>query len=512
VLVLPTRVYKPFNTISTQDTAAFQPAGRRVAVFAGLCWLYACLHLDRQVPGILAEAMKGDIGLRDQQLGAIGESTFSIVYALLGLYFGQRADRSSRLDLVRWGAWVWSLSCIGAAWAPGYVGLIASRGGVAVGEAMATAAAISLMAEISGERYRARATSVFFAFAFIGAGTAAVLGGWVVSVFQHNAALVGWRAAMIAAGLPGIVGAVYLSVLGHRTRAQGAAPVETSLQTTLLDPSAHGAAPPEQTPPAAALDQARGAHGMAPTLIAAALATVLIQMRWPAALSVPASTVLALAVAAVWTHRLRKADAASYAATLGRPEFRWLLGSFAAVLFVDFAAGFWLIPYAQRRFDVSAGSAGTQLGGLMIAGGIAGVLLGGWCADRWRRVNRAGRVWTALIAVLIEVAAILLALAQTDYSKFLVAFATFCFASGGWTGVAAAIGLDIVPRAHRGTATAAYFLVTTVLGAGLGPFVVGLCSDSSGSVGTALAWCCGVGVLAAVGLLRLGQRVATARQ
>ena len=41
------------------------------------------------------------------------------------------------------------------------LGLIASRGGVAVGEAMASAAAISLMSEISGERYRARATSVF---------------------------------------------------------------------------------------------------------------------------------------------------------------------------------------------------------------------------------------------------------------------------------------------------------------------------------------------------------------
>jgi MFS family permease len=476
--VLPTRVYNSSNAINTPETGACQPAGRWVAVFAGLCWLYACLHLDRQIPGILAEAMKGDIGLRDQQLGALGESTFSIVYALLGLYFGQRADRSSRLDLVRWGAWVWSLSCIGAAWAPGYVGLIASRGGVAVGEAMATAAAISLMAEIAGERYRARATSVFFAFAFIGAGAAAILGGWVVGVFQHSAALTGWRAAMIAAGVPGIVGAVYLSALRCRPGAQDAS-----------------------------MQQISGL-GMAPLLIAAALATVLIQMRWPAAWSVPASTVLALVVAAGWARRLRSADATSYAATLGRPDFRWLLGSCAAVLFVDFAAGFWLIPYAQRRFAVSAGSAGAQLGGLMIAGGIAGALLGGWCADRWRRANPAGRVWTALIAVLIEVAAILLALGQSDYSRFLVAFAVFCFASGGWTGVAAAIGLDIVPRAHRGTATAAYLLVTTVLGAGLGPFVVGLCSDSSGSVGTALAWCSGVGVLAAVGLLRLGRLLA----
>jgi len=453
-------------------SSEIRPLGRRVAVFAGLCWLYACLHLDRQIPGILAEAAKSDLHLQDQQLGALSGSAFSIVYALLGLYFGSIADRADRLALVRAGAWIWSLSCVSASLAPGYVLLIASRGGVALGEAVATAAAISLMSELAGDRYRARATSTFFSFAFIGAGAAAIVGGWVQELFRHSTTIVGWRAAMAAAGLPGIIGAIYLSVLRYRS-------------------------PPARTGES-------NVHSMAPLLFAAAVAAILIQMSWPPLWSVPASVLLALTVAARWVSRLRRNDTPAYEATLGQSSFRWLLGSFAAVLFVDFAAGFWLIPYSQRRFGVSAAMAGAQLGGLMIAGGIVGAMLGGWCADRWRQTDPAGRVWTALLAVLAEAVAILCALSQSDYSLFLLAFGVFCFASGGWTGVAAAIGLDIVPRAHRGTGTAAYFLVTTALGAGLGPFAVGVCSDSSGSVGTALACSTAVTLIAAVGLTRLG--------
>jgi MFS family permease len=436
-----------------------------------LCWLYTCLHLDRQIPGVLAEATKSSLGLEDQQLGALSGSAFSIVYALLGLYFGGVADRSDRLLLVRAGALIWSLACIAAAFAPGYVSLIACRGGVAVGEAVATAAAISLMAEIALERYRARTTSVFFAFAFVGAGTAAIAGGFVLGLWQHST-LAGWRAAMVMAGLPGIAGAIYLTLLRYRS------------------------APPRgsEAPPS----------GMPTTLIAAALAAILIQISLPALWGVPASVLFALAVALYWVRRLRRHDPEAYAGTLGQQSFRWLLGSFTAVLFVDFAAAFWFIPYMQRRFGVSAASAGEQLGSLIIVGGIVGTLCGGWCADRWHRATPAGRVWTALVAVLLEGVALLCALLQESSYSFLVAFAVFCFASGGWTGVAAAIGLDIVPRAHRGVGTAAYFLITTVLGAGLGPFIVGLCSDLVGSVGTAIAWCSPVMLVAVAALARLG--------
>jgi MFS family permease len=81
----------------------------RIGIFAGLCWLYACIHLDRQILGILAESVKSDLRISDAALGALTGSAFSIVYALLGLYFGRLADVADRLALVRTGAWVWSL-------------------------------------------------------------------------------------------------------------------------------------------------------------------------------------------------------------------------------------------------------------------------------------------------------------------------------------------------------------------------------------------------------------------
>jgi len=188
-----------------------------------------------------------------------------------------------------------------------------------------------------------------------------------------------------------------------------------------------------------------------------------------------------------------------------------LLLAFAAVLFVDFAASFWLFPLAQRRFGLDAATVGAQLGGVLIAGGIAGSLVGGVIADRWRRGTPAGRVWTVLAAALAETAALMLLLAEHDYRLFLAEFAGFCLAGGGWTGVAAAIGFDIVPRAHRGIGVAAYFLVTTVFGPGLGAWAAGALADASGSITVALLVCCPVTLIALLGFVRLGRALSRER-
>jgi len=441
-------------------------------MFAGLCWLYTCIHLDRQILVMLAESVKSDLRLSDASLGALTGSAFSIVYALLGLYFGRVADVADRLTMVRIGAWIWSLASIGAAFAPGYGLLVAGRAGVAAGEAIATAAAVSLVTELAGDRYRARAFSVFFACAFLGAGLAAVLGGAVVGYFR-DASGIGWRVGLGIAGVPGIAGALYLSCYRWRDVRQ-----ESPLPS--------------------------GGTGVALVLLATSVLAVGAQIRLPPNQGVPAAVLLALAAAAFWTYRLRRDAAASFHASLGQPAFRWLLLAFAAVLFMDFAASFWLFPFAQRRFGVSAVMVGTELGGLMIVGGIAGSAMGGWIADRWHQRTAAGRVWTALIAVLVEAAAILLALMQSDYGAFILGFCVFCLASGGWTGVAAAVGMDIVPRAHRGTAVASYFLVTTVLGPGLGAWAAGLLGDALGSVGRSLSVCCAVVLIAAAAFVKLG--------
>ncbi len=448
----------------------------RISIYLGLCWIYTCIHLDRQILGILAESVKSDLHISDAALGALTGSAFAIVYALLGLYFGRLADLSTRLHLVRIGAFIWSLASIGAAFANDYAALVIARAGVAAGEAVATAAAISLMADLAGERNLSRASSVFFACGFMGAGLAAVLGGAVIHWFAADSGM-GWRAALVAAGIPGLIGVVYLSAFRF---ADGSRPPMTR---DLVNLSHHW-----------------------PLLLAAVLA-VIAQMRLTPNQGVPAAVMIAGVAAVAWARGLLLEDPAAFRATLGNASFRWLLLAFAAVLFMDFAASFWLIPLALRNYGLSAQLAGAELGGLIIIGGIAGSLLGGWIADRWHLRTSAGRVWTVVIAVLLEALAICMATQATAYPAFRLAFGVFCLASGGWTGVAAALGMDLVPRLHRGTGIAIYFLVTTLLGPGLGAWAGGALGEWLGSLSHALVLCTAMAILAVASFVKLAHAV-----
>lgn len=106
-----------------------------------------------------------------------------------------------------------------------------------------------------------------------------------------------------------------------------------------------------------------------------------------------------------------------------------------------------------------------------------------------------------MTAILAETVTILFALTQTSYSGLFVAFAGLCITAGAWVGIAAAIALDILPREPRDTGTAAYFLITTILGPGLGPFVVAMASERMGSLAKAPALSTAIMGVAVFGLI-----------
>jgi MFS family permease len=446
-------------------------AGGKTSLFLWLCWLYTCIHFDRSTLGVLADSIKAEFHLDDAALGLLTGSAFSIVYALLGLYFGRIADHSQRLRLTIAGAWIWSLASVCGGLAPNAAVLLLSRAGIAAGEGVATAAAVSLMAELAGERWRARASSVFFASAFLGAGLATLVGGLLLTI-SHS-----WRLALILAGLPGIVGALALQGRHEPPRQSAQRPADV-----------------------------RGS--MLAMLAIASVTAVVLQIALPSGLGLACALAVALCAGLSWAYRL---DRAAFAATLGQPSFRCLLAGYAALLFVDYAASFWLLPFAHRKFGLTGAVIGAHLGILTIAGGVAGCLLGGSLADRRPDTAARDRIRVTSLCVALEAAAMLAAIYSRSYAGFLVAFAIFCLASGGWTGLAAAIGFDTVPAAHRGTGIAAYFLVTTLFGTGLGSFVVGRINDAQGSLTTALLYCSPAYLVTLVALRWLegpGRRVA----
>lgn len=54
--------------------------------------VYVLNFLDRQIPSILAERIKADLGVTDTQMGFLYGIAFAVFYAVFGLPLGRLAD------------------------------------------------------------------------------------------------------------------------------------------------------------------------------------------------------------------------------------------------------------------------------------------------------------------------------------------------------------------------------------------------------------------------------------
>ena len=154
--------------------------------------------LDRQVIVIIAEPIKQELGLTDGQLGMMSGLSFAIFYTTLGIPIAALADRWHRGRIIAIALTVWSAMTIACGMATNFLQLFLARVGVGVGEAGASPPSHSLITDLFPPEKRASALGIFGMAVPIGSMIAYGLGGWVVD----NA---GWRTALFAAGLPGLV-------------------------------------------------------------------------------------------------------------------------------------------------------------------------------------------------------------------------------------------------------------------------------------------------------------------
>jgi MFS family permease len=130
------------------------------------------------------------------------------------------------------------------------------------------------------------------------------------------------------------------------------------------------------------------------------------------------------------------------------------------------------------------------LGTVHALAGWVGVVLGGVLADRWRERLPAGRL---CVPVLTATLAVPLALGMLTTSSTRTAYAFYVplsVCTGLWAGGAVSTIQDLVLPRMRGTASAAYLLLVTLVGLALGPFAIGRLSVGLGDLRTAM--CCGL--------------------
>ena len=179
----------------------------KIMLFA-LLLVYILNFLDRQIINILAEPIKGELGLSDTQLGLLAGPAFAVFYAVLGIPIARYADnaKTNRVWLISTCLAIWSAMTALCGVAQNFVQLALARIGVGVGEAGCTPAAHSLIADSVPPEKRSSAIAFFGLGIPIGGLLGLIIGGVVNDQY-------GWRIALMLVGMPGILLAFVLPLL-----------------------------------------------------------------------------------------------------------------------------------------------------------------------------------------------------------------------------------------------------------------------------------------------------------
>lgn len=226
----------------------------------------------------------------------------------------------------------------------------------------------------------------------------------------------GWRTAFFIAGLPGLVCALLVLLLREPRRGQ------SDLPRGVSEPK------PNETPANASA-------------------------------SIPASS--------------------PYRQVLSTPTVWWLILSGAIHNFNMYALGGFLAAMLIRYHGVDGPQAGLLAMAAYGWSGVPGLILGGWWADRLRQHRLDGRLLVGGFAILLAIPFTYFGLSQPagETTRLALLLGVGCGLMYVYYAAVYPTLHDVVATEHRATGMALYFFAMYVLGASLGPLVMGLASD-----------------------------------
>lgn len=457
-------------------------------VLSVLVVVYILNFIDRQILSILAVDIKADLGLTDADMGFLGGAAFAVFYALFGIPLGRLADNWSRVKLLSIGLALWSTMTALSGFARDQMTLTFARMGVGVGEATASPTAYSLISDYFPKKQRATALAIYSSGLYIGGGVSLFIGALIVKAWNEAYPgggpldLVGWQAAFLAVGIPGLLVALWVATLREPVRGamdgvaspSSPAPFRQFAQdlSTIVPPfTLMGAW--QRGPAALAIN-----IGFAAAI--AAFAWWMIELTG----NLPQWSAVGLGYYAVfsWACTLRARDTATFRLIWGTPAFICTTLGYGLVSLAAYALAFWSAPYAEIVLGLPKQELAFWLGANGAISGFIGVIIGGRIADALRAKNPAGRILMIIFGVLAPIVPIWVGYTTDNTSLFYVM--NFLAGMFGATalGAAAATTQDLVLPRMRGTATAAFFLGTTLVGLSFGPYMVGQISDLAGTI------------------------------
>jgi MFS family permease len=433
-------------------------------------------YLDRNVIFALFESIKRDLHLNDTQLGWLG-AAYILVFSVAALPFGVIGDLKSRKTVIAAGTALFSVFTSIGGLVRSFTALFVSRAAVGIGEAAYAPASTSMIADYFPGKNRAFAMSILNAGIPIGGVLGILAGGYLEGYY-------GWRVALMAVGIPGLLCAVLVLGLTDPTRRERTPDIRRMARRLGL-----------------------GAVGLmqqvAPLLICIVLGlllSLLLTRRFGSESSVD-TIVLAVAVGVgliltVWrwvrlVHEDRRdetpftpelEDAVEDLADAGRLVLhtRSLVFIFLAGAMISFGTNGlvgWGPSFMTRKFGLSTAAAAELLGSWGLIAGVAGALLGGWIADWLQHWTDKGRVITIAAGFIIGAPLAIWVLTLRDLHAFVPGFVVAFFFLSWYNGPTSAVIFDVVPASIGSTVVGAYLLFIHLAGDAIALPLIGWLSD-----------------------------------
>lgn len=150
----------------------------------------------------------------------------------------------------------------------------------------------------------------------------------------------------------------------------------------------------------------------------------------------------------------------------------------ACLSLAAYSANAWMPSVWQRVHDWPVRQTGLVYGSIIALFGCAGIVFGGWLADRWKAQGHTDatlRVGGVAAACGAPLALLMPLMPDGIWLAVLVVPMTFGLAMP--FGVGASAIQDLVPNRMRGQASAVYLFIVNLIGLGIGPTAVALCTD-----------------------------------
>jgi MFS family permease len=453
--------------------------------------VYVLNFVDRQILSILANDVKRDLGLTDADIGFLFGTAFGVFYSLFGIPLGRLADGWSRVKLMTIGLALWSAMTAFSGLARSGAQLTLARIGVGVGEATASPCAYSLLSDYFPKERRATALAIYSSGIFIGGGMSLFLGGAIADYWNKaypggSWGIVGWQAAFLAVGLPGLLIAVWVATLREPVRGSADGIVTTLPPHPFLDFLGELVT---IVPPLTLIGAARrGVRALAVNLLVLGGISAIVYALIAATHTAPQWIALGGGVYAVfsWGCALRERDPPTFKLIWGTPAFIYVSLGYGLIAFVAYGISVFAAPYAESVLHQSKTTIGLLLGGGAAAGGFIGIVSGGWVADALKRKWAWGRVPVIMVGAVAPVIPLIVAFTTENVTLYYI-LAFFLQMLGACAlGATAATVQDLVLPRMRGTATATFFIATTLIGLALGPYTAGYVSTVTGNLRTGI--------------------------